>query len=88
MLLNIITVDFIQPKYNSNIKFMLLMFMLHFILFFNTLTQGSSGAMSNHEAWVKSSLVDEEGRQLTQRGVTQPFNPPLTDRGQLVDCNG
>lgn len=53
-----------------------------------TPTQGSSGAVGNHEAWVESSLIDEEGRQLTQRGVTQPLDPPLTDRRQLMDGNG
>lgn len=53
-----------------------------------TLTQGSSGAVSDHEAGVESSLVDEEGRQLAQRRVTQPLDPALTDGGQLMDCNG
>lgn len=69
-----------------SLKFLITM--LHCIVSLCTLTQSSSSAMSNHESWVESSLIDEEGRQLTQRRVTQPFNPPLTDWGQLMDCNG
>lgn len=59
-----------------------------FYFMFLTLTQGSSSAVGNHESRVESSLVDEEGRQLTQRGVAQPLDPPLANRGQLVDRNG
>lgn len=55
---------------------------------FTTQTQRRGGAVSNHEAGVESSLVDQEGRQLAQGGVTQPFDPPLADRGQLMDGNG
>lgn len=58
-----------------------------FILFICLLTQSSGSAVSNHEARVESTLIDQEGGQLTQRWVTQPFDPPLADRGQLVDCN-
>ena len=58
------------------------------MLCFGTPTQCSSGAVGDHESWVESPLVDEEGRQLAQGGVTQPLGPPLTDRRQLMDCNG
>ena len=51
-------------------------------------TQGSGGAVGDHEARVEPTLADQERRKLTQRGVTQPLNPALADGAQLMDSNG
>lgn len=58
-----------------------------FLFLWGTLTQGCSGAVSNHEARVESALVDQEGGQLAEGGVAQPLHPALADGGQLVDRN-
>ena len=45
----------------------------------HTHTQGCSGTVCNHETGVEATFIDQEGRQLAQRRVTQAFDPPLTD---------
>lgn len=52
------------------------------------LTQGCCGAVGYHEARVQASFSHQEGRQLAERRVTQPFDSSLTDCREFMDANG
>ena len=44
--------------------------------------------MGDHESGVETPFSHQEGRQLAEGGVTEPFNSSFTDGSKLVDANG
>ncbi|KAF3859617.1 hypothetical protein F7725_022016 [Dissostichus mawsoni] len=44
----------------------------------------SSGAVSDHESRVQTSVLNQEGRQVAERRVHQTLRPALAHRGQLI----
>lgn len=58
------------------------------LLNFVMLTKSRGSAVRDHKSRVQASLIDEERRQLAERGIAETFNAPLADGGQLMhpDC--
>lgn len=54
------------------------------LLNFVMLTKSSSSAVCNHESRVQASFIDQERRQLAERGIAETLSASLTDGGQLV----
>lgn len=52
------------------------------------LTEGCGCAVGYHESRVQTALSHQEGGQLAEGGVTEPFNSSFADRGKFVDTNG
>lgn len=54
----------------------------------SVLTQGCCRAVGYHESRVQTSFSHQEGRQLAEGGVTQPFDSSFTDGREFMDANG
>lgn len=54
----------------------------------SVLTQGGGRAVGYHESRVQATFGHQEGRQLAEGGVTEPFDPSFANRSKFVDTDG
>lgn len=54
----------------------------------SVLTQGCSRAVGYHESRVETTFSHQEGRQLAEGGVAEPFNSSFTNCSKFMDANG
>lgn len=52
------------------------------------LTKGRSCAVGYHEPGVQTTFSHQEGRQLAEGRVTEPFDSSFANRGKFMDTNG
>lgn len=50
--------------------------------------EGCSRTMCDHEARVQTTLSNQEGRQLAEGGVTEPFDSSFADSSKLMNSDG
>lgn len=54
----------------------------------SVLTQGCGCAVSYHESRVQTAFSHQEGGQLAEGGVTEPFNSSFANRSKFMDTDG
>lgn len=54
----------------------------------SVLTEGCSCAVGYHESRVQTTFSHQEGRQLAEGVVAEPFDSSFANRGKFMDTNG